>query len=187
MTRKKVVYPLGVVLLLFSFYASLALPVATKADPPSGRCSYIGMWLEGPGTGGESPCIPFYGCPNPAAWPFSDRCYAHWGVPDVPNPCQWLTYIKKVGEIVNMCRFEARGDCFSSWYLITHPINAPGVLILGAFLYLHFTAPLMQKISGFPFEVNIPDANTGLLFFLCVTKLNITTGRRHASHYNADD
>lgn len=74
--------------LLFVTASILALsPPAVKADAHSGQCSYIGMWLEGGGPGGSSPCVPFYGCPNPNAWPFSDRRYHHMGVPDVPNPC----------------------------------------------------------------------------------------------------
>lgn len=70
--------------MLFVMVGILAFsPPAVKADSHSGQCSYIGMW----GGGAETGCMPFYNCPNPNAWPFSDRCYHHMGVPDVPNPC----------------------------------------------------------------------------------------------------
>lgn len=73
--------------MLFATASILAFstPVA-KADAQSGTCNHIGGWVEGP-SGEGWPCMPFYSCPSPAAWPYSDKCYAHWGVPDAPNPC----------------------------------------------------------------------------------------------------
>lgn len=72
--------------LLFVMVSILAFstPVA-KTDAHSGTCNYIGAWATGPDRG--HPCMPFYSCNQPNAWPYSDKCYAHWGVPEAPNPC----------------------------------------------------------------------------------------------------
>lgn len=59
--------------------AVAAFVFVAKADPPAGQCTYVGSWYT-------DPCEPYY-CPNPAAWPFQDnRCYAHWGMTDIPRP-----------------------------------------------------------------------------------------------------
>lgn len=46
---------------------------------PFAYCKYTSAWYT-------DPCEPYHGCSNEAAWPYSDKCYAHWGVPEVPMP-----------------------------------------------------------------------------------------------------
>lgn len=57
--------------------------VLTSFDTTPGYCNYTSAWYT-------DPCEPYHGCGKEAAWPFSDKCYEHWGMPEVPMPegCQ---------------------------------------------------------------------------------------------------
>jgi hypothetical protein len=67
------------------FVAAIGATSFTKTNT---YCNYISAYSCGSGgCGGDIGCHPVYFCTNPAAWPFSDKCYAHQGVPEAPNPC----------------------------------------------------------------------------------------------------
>lgn len=85
---KKRNFTLTVVLALFAlgFIALAFSSPGVKADQRDGQCGYVGSWYC-PDNCRDQGCIPWYPCTNPSAWPFSTKCYEHWGMTDVPNPC----------------------------------------------------------------------------------------------------
>lgn len=73
---KKRNYLLAAMLFVTASILSFSSP---KAQSHFMYCNYTSAWYT-------DPCEPYHGCGNEAAWPYSDKCYAHWGVPEVPQP-----------------------------------------------------------------------------------------------------
>jgi hypothetical protein len=79
-TKKPRSYTWAALLFVMASILAFSTPVA-KAEARFMQCKYIHGWFHG-----SSPCEPYYSCTNEAAWPFSDKCYAHWGMADAPRP-----------------------------------------------------------------------------------------------------
>jgi hypothetical protein len=80
-TKKSRSYTWAALLFVMASILAFSSPVAT-ANKRFTQCRHICGWWAG------SPCEPHQCCINEAAWPFSDKCYAHWGVPDEPRNCE---------------------------------------------------------------------------------------------------
>ncbi len=84
-TKKPRSYTWAALLFVMVSILAFSSPIA-KADAHFEQCGYVGSWYC-PDNCRDQGCIPWYPCTNPPAWPFSTKCYEHWGMTDVPNPC----------------------------------------------------------------------------------------------------